>query len=402
MGVVANMIHTGTVLSRRRLFLGLGAVAVVGAAATTCAVGRQHWTHHLGGRLRGLAAGDGVVFAAGADDNSPAAAIDVRTGEARWTYEMRSAVNGPITVDDLVMVDDRYGVHALDAASGTRRWMDEEAWLVDAGDGIALCGHETPDNGYDGYTLTAVDAASGETRWTVPLGPSPGDPAAIAGGRVHFGSGEVLHTLDAATGATVWEQPLRHSAEAVRITVAGAVVCCAEEFRPGGTSSVRDLMEYGSVSQVGFDAASGRQLWRRADEEWATAHASTLYISARSYQVVAWDAATDATRWTVYPLNDSAANDWPATIGAAPVVAGDSCFLAYYGLSRQRTTANDALDMQVVVLALAADTGESRWSAEIDLGAYPKTSKQDPQLALTVVGDTVVVGHDRGTIVGIA
>ncbi|QYN38624.1 PQQ-binding-like beta-propeller repeat protein [Pseudonocardia sp. DSM 110487] len=388
------MIHTGTVLSRRRLFLGLGAVAVVGAGATSCAAARQQWTHNLGGRLRGLAAGDGVVFAAGADDNRSAAAIDVRTGEARWTYEMTSAVNGPITVDDLVMVDDRYGVHALDAATGTRRWMDEEAWLVDAGDGIVLCGHETPDNG---YTLTAVDAASGEARWIVPLGPSPGDPAAIAGSRVHIGSSEVLHTLDAATGATVWEQPLRHSTDPVGITVAGAVVCCAEDFRPGGTSSIRDLIEYGSISQVGFDAASGRQLWRRADEEWATAHASTLCISARSYEVVAWDAATGATRWTVYPLNDA-----PATIGAAPVVAGDSCLLAYYRLSTQRTTTDGAPDMQVVVLALAADTGESRWSAEIDLGAYPETPKQDPQLALTVVGDTVVVGHDRGTVVGIA
>jgi serine/threonine-protein kinase len=293
-----------------------------------------------------------------------------------------------------VIVDDRYGVHALDAATGTRRWMDEEAWLVDAGDGFALCGQGTPGNR---YALTAIDAASGEARWTVPLGASPGDPAAIAAGRVHIGLDEVLLTLDAVTGATEWEQPLRDSVDSVGVTVAGAVVCCAERAPLGG-GSVEDLLEYGSVSQVGFDAASGQQLWRRSDEEWATAHASTLYISARSHHVVAWDAATGATRWTVYPLNDS-----PATIGAAPAVAGDSCFLAFYRLSRQRITKVDAPDMQLIVVALAADTGEPRWSAEIDLGAYAKAiDEDDPDLALTVVGDTVVVGTDMGTVVGIA
>jgi outer membrane protein assembly factor BamB len=392
-GVAVNVIHNGAASSRRRLLLGLGAVAVIGASVTTCALDRQRWTRHLGSTW-GLAAGNGVVFAARRDDRGSVAAIDVHTGEDRWTYALRSG-SSPSTLDDLVVVADRYGVHALDAATGTRRWMVEEAWSVAAGDGIVLCGQKSSINE---YSLTAVEAASGEALWTVPFGASPGSPSAIAAGRVHIGMREVLRTLDAVTGATLWQQPLRDSAESVGVTVAGTVVCCGEKVSRFDVSSVKDRLKYGSVSQVGFDAASGRQLWRRPDEgERATAHAGTHFISAQSPRVMAWDAATGWERWTVYPLNDA-----PATIGPAPIVAGDTCYLAFYRLSTQRRSRSDALDMQVVVVALAADTGESRWSAEVDLGAYHKTSKQDPYLPFTVVGDTVVVGNDQGTVVGIA
>ncbi|QYN37744.1 PQQ-binding-like beta-propeller repeat protein [Pseudonocardia sp. DSM 110487] len=383
-----NPIHAGATPSRRRLLLGLAAAAVVGAGTAGCAQHRQRWVHGLGGPV-GLVPGDGVVFASGADDTGRVSAIDVRNGETRWTYDLRGARGHLVTVDDLVIVGDRYGVHALDAVDGTRRWMREEAWAVGAGEGIALCGRRPALNA---FVLTAVDAASGEERWTVPLGGSSYTPVAIAAGRVHLGVYDLLRTLDAVTGATVWEQPLRDSTRSAGITVGGPVVCCAEEAQSG--VSLEDRVKFGSVSQVGFDAATGRQLWRRPDEgEWTTAHAGTHYICAGSTSVVAWDAATGGTRWTAYSLD--------MTPDAAPVVTGDSCYVASSWVSRDRIY-RDVLEMHLTVVALAADTGKPRWSAETDLGPYPGNGDEDGSLALTVVGDTVVVGAPTGTVVGIA
>jgi outer membrane protein assembly factor BamB len=400
------VIHSGAAVSRRRLLLGLGTVALVGAGATACALRRQLWSHDLRHPVRGFALGDGVVYATGGDYRGSAVAIDIGTGEARWTYDLETPRRSPVTVDDLVIVDDRYGVHALDAATGTRRWMDEEAWLVDAGDGIVLCGRETADRV---HVLDAVDAATGEARWTVQSGLGPYEPAALAAGRVHLGLGDVLRTLDAATGATVWEQPVR---SVVGVTAAGSIVCCTEETdladlvgdeRFGGDwdAIVKEQLEYGRTSHVAFDAASGGQLWRKKDTGAGPVSAcdGALYVSGGSTLEV-WDAATGSTRWRGTPRELTG-------IRTAPVVAGGICYVAnIYGHGSRvvehdgRFSTVEDRGARLVLFALAADDGKARWSVEIDFDRYSEDI--GGTLPLVVVGDTVVIGTDAGTVVGIA
>jgi outer membrane protein assembly factor BamB len=390
-------------VSRRGLLLGLGAVlgavAVggVGAAAAglfdgggpavdtpgggPTAPGVPRWTYPTRGPVGSLAAGDGVVHAAGAD--AVVQAIDVRTGRARWAYSLRARAgrHTPVVADGAVHIDDdSVTVYALDAA-GTLRW-EADGRLIAAGDGFVLAS-TTDDAARD--QVTAYNAVTGEERWSSPVdgalstGFALDTPGAAAGGRAHVGLTGAVRTLDLATGAAVWEQSLP---ELTTVTVAGPTVYCT-----GGAAT-------GLSTLVAFDAATGRERWRRTVEDRygeIAVHDGTVYVAAgHGVGLSALDAQTGEPRWELgrgTPFTR-------AMYGTAPVVAGDTCYIG--GVRIGGLDARPAFTL----FAHATGTGEERWALDLALDTGYTAS-------IALVGDTVVLGSERfdaasGAIVGIA
>jgi outer membrane protein assembly factor BamB len=328
-----------------------------------------------------MVAGDGVVYAAGAD--AMAHAIDVGTGRARWTYSLRGGGSRrvPAVVDGTVYVDDeRSTVYALDA-TGALRW-EADGRLIAAGTGIVVA---ATIGGPSRDQLTGYDAATGEVRWNSPVDGAPGaafaldNPGAAADGRVHVGLENAVRGLDAATGATLWETPLT---DLKTVTVAGATV-----YGTGGAPTAQSTL-------VALDAGTGRERWRRTVEDRygrIAVHDGTVYVDGgHGVGLSALDAETGEPRWELG--RDTASTR--AMYGTAPVVAGDTCYIG--GI---RIGGLDA-DPAFTLFAHDTATGEERWSVDLALDTGYTA-------AIALVGNTVVLGSERfdatsGTIVGIA
>lgn len=125
-------------------------------------------------------------------------AVDVRTGEVRWSVPLLPSAPGanlgrlPFGIDRIEtagsvvvvsLVDDR-GQAALvqghDAATGRRLWERSGAWLVAAADDVVLTGVvDDPDDTETVGALQGRDALTGKVRWTNPG--LPGDLPDAAG-----------------------------------------------------------------------------------------------------------------------------------------------------------------------------------------------------------------------------
>ncbi|OLS98041.1 hypothetical protein BJF90_41770 [Pseudonocardia sp. CNS-004] len=326
-----------------------------------------------------MAAGDDVVYVAGAD--ATAHAIDVGTGRARWTYLLRGpgSSHTPAVVDGTVYLDDnRLTVYALDPAGGLRWEAQGRLIAADTATVLAATSDATRDQ------VTAYDAATGEVRWNAPVDGALGggfaldNPGAVADGRAHVGLEHAVRTLDTAGGTTLWEQPL---ADLRTVTVAGATV-----YATGGAATAESTL-------VAFDATTGRERWRRTVEDRygeITVHDGTVYVDAgHGAGLSALDADTGEPRWEL-------GRDTPFTkamYGTAPVVAGDTCYIG--GIRIGGLEATPAFTL----FAHATDTGEERWSVDLALDTGYTAS-------IALAGGTVVLGSERfdattGTVVGI-
>ncbi|MBV9023785.1 MAG: PQQ-binding-like beta-propeller repeat protein [Streptomycetaceae bacterium] len=177
-------------------------------------------------------------------------AVDAHTGTERWVHmldEGKAAGSVPIrpvpAADGCLYITAGSRVLALDAATGAERWRFDAPAVIFSPPAIASGGVYVAD--YLG-TVYALDSASGMERWRVATEARQSvEPVVVAGGQVHLGSGAALYTLEAAAGTPKW-----------RFAAQGEIV---------GSPVVADgRVHFGSTDHCLYtlDAATGQLHWK--------------------------------------------------------------------------------------------------------------------------------------------
>lgn len=215
--------------------------------------GEVVWRHPVGSYARSApVVVDGRVYAGGGD---AVHCVDLATGEANWAFDTESVEEvttpdevfaGVAVVDGAVFAATRSGLlHALDAATGERRWTTAVGTDVRATpavvDGTVYVGSHDD-------RVYAVSAADGEVRWRFDAGsPLPAPPAATAD-TVYVGSdGGTVHALAAADGEERWATAVTENG-----TVSGGPVLADDAVLVGTTRP---------DTVVSLDAGDGGRRW---------------------------------------------------------------------------------------------------------------------------------------------
>lgn len=184
--------------------------------------GSLYWRNRAGSFTPAVAGedcytvGDGVV------------ALDVVTGERRWTGEsLVAAPSGLAVADDAVALacgDGGEGaLYCVERADGATRWRYDAV-----GESYASAvtdGERAYAVGTDGV-LHAVALESGERAWTYVLGGRTYERPAVADGTVYAvgTNSERVAALDAATGAVQWERRIGVGGSSAPVATRDAVV----------------------------------------------------------------------------------------------------------------------------------------------------------------------------------
>ena len=332
------------------MFRGDAAHSGVYRSAALEHFGGLQWRVQTEGMVQSSAALDGGTLYLGSGDGK-LYAIEALTGRERWRFPTGRAISStPAVARGLVFFGSRDNVFwAVDARSGTQRWRLETGpdrplpWGFETGDlytsspayadGVVYFGSG------DGRVY-AVDAGSGEVRWRFATGGRVRSSPAVVEGRIFVGSADgTLHALDARTGREVWRFDTEgHGLESGKFgfdrrtiqssaAVAGGRVyfgsrdgfLYAVDAATGrlawrvdhrmswvNTSpAVADGVVYAGSSDERFlqavDARTGRELWRLATERpvWSSPAVAggMVYVGDGSGTVYAVDRASGRERW---------------------------------------------------------------------------------------------------------
>jgi outer membrane protein assembly factor BamB len=202
-----------------------GVVCVLGANGSVAGLdprtGRQIWRSASTGFGAGAAADHGVLYVA---EISPAgvAALDVRTGQPRWSAPAPSVASTLLVLDSVIAgtptapspsYDAGTLTFALDKATGRLLWranFDIGTYSSIAGEGDRVYVHADLLSGAvtEGTAIHALAARSGRTLWqrTFPS-QTIGGMIVAAGGLLYDGFQEgILRALSPATGADIWQR----------------------------------------------------------------------------------------------------------------------------------------------------------------------------------------------------
>lgn len=275
----------------------------------------------------GLAFRGGSVFV-GSDDGK-VRALQAETGEVLW----ETATGGPVRArptparEGLLVHSDDGVLYALDPESGAVRWQSrvEEAPVERVAVGA-------PESRYDHYgssavseggtvyvgshegALHALDAATGARRWTFEVGDAVTSTPALSGGRVFIGSFDGnVYAVDATTGQELW-----------RYGTGGGV--------PSSPAVAGEVVIVGSRSYdlVALDAALGRPVWTRYVwyswiESSATVRDGNVYVGSSDAQALhALDAVTGELGWRF----DLGGSGW-----GQPAVTEEAVYLGAVGVA---------------------------------------------------------------------
>ncbi|MEU2282092.1 serine/threonine-protein kinase [Streptomyces sp. NPDC013178] len=324
------------------------ATAAVRAAAPEPALS-AHWT-----RLNpGVNGADPTTAPA-----APTAAPDAPAGWRPWRFRMSNDVWGTPAVDgDLVYVTS-FEVHALDVATGRRRFKTRDvAWSMAVADGRV--------HASDGPTLFALDAREGTDLWRLPTDAWVYCLKAERGTVVTGTRGGGVQGWEASTGQKLWE-----------------VTGCQTDFEsPEAGPALHDGTVYvwQDARLRALDARTGDERWSYPIGDMAScggvpvrvtsASDGYVYLSAGT-RVLAVDVASGMVRWH---FEAPAVFLSPPTFVPGPAVTGGGVYLA---------------DYLGTVYALDATDGRDRWRI-----ATEARSSVDPVL---VAAGHVHVGSGKG------
>lgn len=193
--------------------------------------------------IRGrLAAGDGVVYAAGSQRTLHA--FEAATGRELWRRESPTLLGSPVLDGATLLVGEGGALLALDRRSGGERWRAAVEGALPA----IECA-PAPEGVYaaaPGAGLLLLERGTGRTLWRTPLPGPPESPPVPLGGRVAVRCGPLLHLFRASDGAAEGEPHpaatapvaaaglalFAERAERVRLRDSSGRILHEEEFRP--------------------------------------------------------------------------------------------------------------------------------------------------------------------------
>jgi outer membrane protein assembly factor BamB len=275
-----------------------------------------------------------VVFgelAYAASDDGVLHALDVQTGEERWSYvASEPPLKGPAVDDGMVYTFDGLGVlHALDATSGGERWQATQALASPTstaiGDGMVFAG--TGDG-----ALVAFDAEDGTERWRVAIS-STGTayaPAFDEGVVFIAADGRGYVATDALDGTPMWSFDIGEYSGGTAVVADGMVYAFGSE--PAGTGMLWAL-----------DRATGAERWRIEQPIFTPAVSSGVaYAGSVGLGVTAIDTLTGEPLWT-----------FPTEGPARPLAVADGVVYVPADVERR-------------VYALDAANGTELWRFDVD------------------------------------
>jgi outer membrane protein assembly factor BamB len=222
--------------------------------------GSEQWDYETDHAIWGQPAfRDGTVYVASMDHSVYALKAD--SGELIWQTELGGALpSRPVLGNDLMYVSSFDGnVHALDIASGEAQWAAPAAdWVWGAAalaDG-AIYYSDIQGNVY------AADADTGEQLWTKSSGARVQTNPVVVGDTLYIASqtagetpGGALTAYATTDGAQVWTQPTAAPLLATPVIV--------------GDDTIVVALQDADTLLIGFDLATGQELWRFASPELA-------------------------------------------------------------------------------------------------------------------------------------
>jgi outer membrane protein assembly factor BamB len=258
------------------------------------------WTFDAGAPIwADVSAGQGTVFAA--DDSGRVHALDAGTGSRKWVRRLGGAIRARPTVEaDVLYVPADDGLlRSLDTRTG------EERWAVAIDSVITRLPQSDPKTRHDvrasavtvafgrlyvgthGGRVLAIEPKSGALLWEADLGGSVLAAPSVSGDRVYAGSyGGKVVALDSATGRTVWSFDTQGAVTSTPIVSDGIVLVGSRSY---------DLF--------GLDAATGALLWNRYIwfswiESTPAVHGGDAYVgSSDAGKLFAFDVRSGRPRW---------------------------------------------------------------------------------------------------------
>jgi outer membrane protein assembly factor BamB/tRNA A-37 threonylcarbamoyl transferase component Bud32 len=186
-------------LTRRKLLVGLGLTAAVGAAGAVWELSRGGPPHQL---ATGNRTGSRHKAPAKTGAGHPAAAA---SGHKIWAFTAGNSIWSSVVVADGVVYfgSDDSSIYAVNVSNGSKRWSHPTNGPVRSG--LAVAGGAVYAGSYDGK-LYALNASHGGKLWVYPADSIASAGVAVADGKVYSSAlGIVVVALRASTGAKVWE-----------------------------------------------------------------------------------------------------------------------------------------------------------------------------------------------------
>lgn len=345
-------------MSRRTL---LGAVALAGLGGTagctpapvpeppaeppaTMPPPPVRWAFRAPADVHSVAVGDGLAFVADFDGNVHA--LDLASGARRW--QRADGVSYPLAVaGSTVITTTSEQTRGLDPATGTPRWAVPGRVVASRSDVVLTMG-VVPEVG---PRLFAVEPGTGAVRWQhVPdeigvYGSTPPD-IAFSADAVHFGSHGYV-TLDLATGAQRWRIPIDHDYPgSTAMTVSGAALHAVHTSAP--TESVL----------LAMDLRTGADRWHAVLPTSYVGHLvadGDRLLVCGQFDIAAWDPASGSRGWIWQDAQDRGIGHGEALPASSPIRVGDAVFFAGVGIE------------DVMLVALDAATGAPRWRLPLRL-----------------------------------
>ena len=260
-------------------------------SALNLATGDERWTTNLGSAITAspLLASSSVVAAT---EDGSVVSVDAESGVERWRTRVAAPARASLAVTgSLVLVGDDSGtISALDLGSGAEIWTADVGAPVTRGpvivSGIMLIATADGD-------LVVFDLASRQQRWSRSVGSGELATPAVVAGTAYVTTGinaEAAHrvvAVELATGRDLWDFETSDNSQ----LLVGAV----------GDGRCFAVGEDGIV--YALDAASGLPEWQFATDSsissLATLADGRLYVASDSGSVYALDALTGDEQWRI-------------------------------------------------------------------------------------------------------